>query len=133
MNSASKFLLHTALVLTAFSLLAVTPNTQAQPAYTTYWAALAWSPSTGRYGYSCGWLSEVNARRVALKNCNARDAQVVYYVGNGYLAVAQGDDPLAIGYGGAKTAAEAKAIALRECRKRTTNCSIAVCVHAWAG
>jgi hypothetical protein len=127
-------LLRAAIVLlTLAAVQAVVPVGQAQPENTTYYAAIAYSQSTGRYGYSSGWLAEINARRSALANAKARDARVILVVGNGYAALALGDDSSAYGYGYAETAAEARRHALAECQKRTTNCYIAVCVHSWAG
>ena len=104
--------------------------------YTTYYAAIAYSQSTGRYGYSSGFAAEVNARRQALKECKAADAKVVLIVGNGYAALALGDDTSAYGFGHSKTqqgADVARRYALDACRQRTTNCKIAVSIHSWAG
>jgi serine/threonine-protein kinase len=101
--------------------------------YKTYYAALAFSPSTGKYGYSHDWLARINAERVALKNCKADDARLLVVVGNGFCALALGDDKTAYGFGYAETEAEAKKIALRECRKRTTNCYIAVSICSFGG
>jgi hypothetical protein len=123
----------TAIVLAAAAILTLLPPAQAQPENTTYYAAIAFSQSSGRYGYSYGWLSDTNARRVARTNCKANDARVILIVGNGYAVLALGDDPSAYGYGYAKTAAEAKRHALAECQRCTTNCYVAVCVHSWAG
>jgi hypothetical protein len=86
-----------------------------------------------RSGYSYGWLSDTNARRAARTNCKANDARVILVVGNGYAALALGDDASAYGYGYGDTAAEVKRHALADCRQRTTNCYVAVCVHSWAG
>jgi hypothetical protein len=112
---------------------AVMPSSRAQPQNTTYYAAIAYSQSTGRYDYSYGWLAESNARRAARANAKADDARVILVVGNGYAALALGDDVSAYGYGFGPTAAEARRHALAECQKRTANCYIAVCVHSWAG
>jgi hypothetical protein len=120
-------------LLAAAALQALLPPAGAQPPNTTYYAAIAFSSSTGRYGYTYGWLSEDNARRASRAHCKADDARVVLVVGNGYAALALGDDRSAYGYGYAETADEARRHALEECRKRTTNCYIAVCVHSWAG
>jgi hypothetical protein len=121
------------LLLAAAALLLVAPPVAAQPPNTTYYAALAFSTSTGKYGYTSGWLSDSNARRVALKNCKAEDARVLVVVGNGYAALALGDDRTVYGYGYGETASEAKQHALKNARARTTNCYTAVCVHSWAG
>ncbi len=128
-----RLLLPIALVLAGLTFLTAMPPVQAQPPNTTYWAAFAYSPSTGKYGYTYGWLAQSNAKRAALKNCKAVDAKLIAVVGNYYLALAKGDDETVYGYGYSTDAADAKAIALRECRKRTSNCYIAFCVHSWAG
>ena len=118
--------------------LAPTEILQAQPEwdYTTYYAAIAFSQSTGRYGYSSGFSAEVNARRQALKNCKAADAKVVLVVGNGYAALALGDETSAYGFGHSKTQQGvdvARRFALDSCAKRTTSCKIVVSIHSWAG
>lgn len=58
---------------------------------TDFWAAIALSPSTGKYGASCEWRSEVNASRDAREKCNARDAQSVVLCCNGWCALALGE------------------------------------------
>ena len=104
--------------------------------YTTYYAAIAYSRSTGRFGYSSGFSAEVNARRESLKNCAARDCQVVVVVGNGYAALALGDDRSAYGYGYTKTdegVDKARRFALEACNERTKRCKVVVSIHSWAG
>src|SRR5947209_3215938 len=49
-------------LLPAAVLLLVRQPVQAQPENTTYYAAIAFSEATGKYGYSSGWLSDLNAR-----------------------------------------------------------------------
>lgn len=66
---------------------------------TDYWAAIAFSPSTGKYGSTCEWTSRVNAERVARENCNAADARVVVLCCNGWCALALGK-PAATGKSG---------------------------------
>lgn len=58
---------------------------------TDYWAAIAISPSTGKYGSSCEWTSRDNAIRNAREKCNASDARVVVLCCNGWCALALGD------------------------------------------
>jgi hypothetical protein len=66
---------------------------------------------------------------MALAGCRAPDARPVIWVKNGYCALAVGTDgSYATGY--APTLAQAREIALRECRKRTTDCEIATWVFA---
>jgi hypothetical protein len=103
---------------------------------TTYYGAIAYSQSTGRWGYSSGFSAEVNARRQSLRNCVAGDCKVVLIVGNGYAALALGDDTSAYGFGHSKTdqgVAVARRFALQGCQQRTRNCRIVVSVHSWAG
>jgi hypothetical protein len=62
------------------------------------YAAIAYSESTGCYGYAygCGSLEEATA--AALNNCRGRDAYVVVWVEDGYVALALGDRPNAVGW-----------------------------------
>jgi serine/threonine-protein kinase len=60
--------------------------------------AIAYSPSTGYYGYSYGKDCEATAENVALRNCNGPDRQVVVWVANGYAALAVNNNG---GYGAA--------------------------------
>lgn len=126
-------------VLSLVLYLPFTPALQARQTddnYTTYYAAIAFSQSTGRWGYSSGFSAEVNARRQSLKNCVAKDCKVVLMVGNGYAALALGDDTSAYGFGHSKTdqgANVARRFALDACAKRTRNCKVVVSVHSWAG
>ncbi len=112
-------------LLAALALLIPLPS-RADDANTNYWGAIAYSKSTGNWGYSRHWLSEVNARRVAKKNCEADDAEIVLTGGNCWCALALGDDMTAYGVGYSKDADEAKKFALDECKKRTTNCKVVV-------
>jgi hypothetical protein len=105
------------------------PPAQADESDNNYWGAIAYSQTTGKWGYSRHWLSEVNARRVARDNCKAEDAKVVLVVGNYWCALALGDDVTAYGTGYSKDADEAKKFALAECKKRTTNCKVVLCFN----
>ena len=126
MSTARSFL---AGLLAALLFFPVAPSARADDENTNYWGAIAYSQSTGKWGYSRHWLSEVNARRVAIKNCEADDAKVVIVVGNYWCALALGDDMTAFGTGYSKDADEAKKFALEECRKRTKNCRVVVCFN----
>jgi hypothetical protein len=59
---------------------------------TDFWAAIAISPSTGKYASSCEYFPYDLAGREARRKCNARDAQVVVLCGNGWCALALGDE-----------------------------------------
>ncbi len=102
---------------------------QAKPDANTY-ASIAYSQSTGKYGYSYGYNDPDEAREAALKRCKARDAKILFTVGNGWVALALGDDTDCYGYGYGTSRAIAESHALKEARKRTKNCYIAVSVYS---
>lgn len=58
---------------------------------TDYWAAIALSPSTAKYGSSCELTSRDTASRDARTKCNASDARTVVMCCNGWCALALGD------------------------------------------
>ena len=90
-------------------------------------AAIAFSQSTGSYGYGYGFDARSGAENEALAQCSGDDAKVVVWVKNGWCALAVGDDN-AYGYGWAEDLGTARKIALAECRKRTTNSRVVICV-----
>jgi hypothetical protein len=57
---------------------------------TDLWAAIAVSPSTGKYAASCEWSSQDNATRQAREKCSAADARAVVLCCNGWCALALG-------------------------------------------
>jgi hypothetical protein len=61
----------------------------AQPALADSYAAIAYSPRTGAYGYSYDYSSRSQAERAALNRCRGNDARVVVWVKNGWAAVAR--------------------------------------------
>jgi hypothetical protein len=69
---------------------------------TDYWAAIAYSPSTGRYGTASELRGRDTALRMAKDNCGAADARPVVLVGNGWCALAIGQDTSAWGVAGLK-------------------------------
>src|SRR5205823_5288063 len=64
----------------------------AAPAVWADHGAIAYSPETGKYGYSYNCGSRAQAERLALRNCPADDAAVKVWVKNGYAALAVNDD-----------------------------------------
>ncbi len=92
------------------------------------YAAIAYSPSTGDYGYAYGYSSRWAAERAVLDRCQADDARVVCWVQGGFCALALGDDPERWGvgwsYGNGGSTAEAKGNALEECQARTTGARV---------
>jgi hypothetical protein len=93
------------------------------------YAVITYSPATGKYGSSRGWHSLGSARRMAMIEGRAPDAQPVVWVKNGYCALAVGKNGVfATGY--AATLDQAKAIALGQCRKYSSDCAIATWVFS---
>jgi serine/threonine-protein kinase len=68
----------------------------AQAARADGWGAIAYSPSTGAYGYWYGADCEATASNGALNNCGGDDRQVMVTVQNGWAALAVNRDG---GYG----------------------------------
>jgi hypothetical protein len=98
---------------------------------TDAFAAIAYSPETGKYGYAHGYGTREISEQVALRNCKADDARIVASVLNGFCALAVGDDG-AWGVGsstlsGANNTA-AKDRALAECKKRSPTARLLLCV-----
>ena len=104
-------------------------NTQADHLRSRF-AAIAYSESTGRYGYAHGYYSQYAAECEAIRRCNADDAEVVVWARNNWCALALGDETGTYGYAWNGCDSTAKADALRRCRERTTGCHIAVCVFS---
>jgi hypothetical protein len=81
-----------------------------------HFAAIAYSPQTGRYGYTSGAACLADAEAGAVANCGVWDARVVVWVENGWAAFARSPDGSAFGYGvSTRSLAEAEGIALRGC------------------
>jgi hypothetical protein len=92
-------------------------------------AAIAYSPLTGRYGYATGAGCLADADVLALANCRAPDAQIWAWVENGWVALARSREGLFVTYGvSTRSLAEAEAIALRGCAQ--TGCPGVIL--AWA-
>src|SRR5947199_10838755 len=62
-------------------------------------AAIAYSPSTGKYGYSYNYASRSAAEKVALQHLPQPDARIVCWVQAGFCALALGDDKSEFGVG----------------------------------
>jgi serine/threonine-protein kinase len=60
----------------------------AQAARADGWGAIAYSPSTGAYGYWYGADCQANAEQGALNNCGGCDKQVMVTVDHGWAALA---------------------------------------------
>jgi hypothetical protein len=88
-------------------------------------AAIAYSPSTGRYGYSYNYRSRSAAEKAALEHLPLPDARIVCWVQAGICALALGDDKSVWGvgwiYGNGARTEDARKGAVEDCGKRTTH------------
>src|SRR5439155_18582498 len=91
--------------------LAIPASARADDTY----AAIAYSESTAKYGYSYGYSTRAAAEDRAVTECNADDAKVVIWCRNAYCALAVSDEG-AYGYAWAATERQAKTIASQKCR-----------------
>ena len=107
--------------------LALAPSLQAADKY----AAVAFSPSTLRWGYGNGYPNKVQAlsrARVESGNANARTA----WTKNAWIALAISDRSRGgYGMGWAKTAAGARSQALAQCRSKNPDARVVVCVSSY--
>jgi uncharacterized protein DUF4189 len=122
------------LVLSALALVCVltdTPRAGADEIDFDTYAAIAYSPSTGKYGYAYNYGSRYAAERAALAHCPEADAEIVGWVKAGWLALAIGDDnAYGVGweYGEGATNTDAKRRAYNQCAARTTNPKVVLCI-----
>jgi hypothetical protein len=99
-----------------------------------YVAAIAYSQSTGKIGYSAAQVrTEQAAKDLALQNCGAPDAKVWMWAQNEWVAIAVAEGPVGTaGFARGKTWTEAEQRALAECQTRAKGraCRVALCVHS---
>jgi Domain of unknown function (DUF4189) len=76
-------------------------------------AAIAYSPSRRRMGYAWSATSRAAAEQLALKKCGIRDAQIVMWGQNVWVALALSSRGWGSGWG--RTKADAETTALRAC------------------
>lgn len=86
------------------------------------WGAIAYSESTGRYGYVYDFASQADAINSAVTRCGVRDCRAVVWFKNSCAALAKGGTNY--GYGIGATRALAESTALAECRKRGGGCRV---------
>jgi hypothetical protein len=90
------------------------------------YGAIAYSPSTGAYGYSNGYGSRGSAERAAMRNCRANGSgcQTALWFQSACGAVAKGPDGWGSGWAASKAGAQSQAIA--SCRQYSGSCRIVV-------
>jgi len=96
---------------------------QAQDMY----GAIAYSSSTGRYGYSHDWGSRSEAEDYARSQCGRSDCAIKVWFKNacGALAVGQRGG---LGWGWSSSRGAAESVALNECQAKSSGCNI----RTWA-
>lgn len=103
-----------------------------------YYAAIAYSPSAGKWATCYGVHSLAEAEAGAFQNMSTNlgqlpnDARIVCHVKNGYCALAKGANPSLRGVGSAETDSEAKRLAIGYCRMVSPECaglSLSVCSY----
>jgi hypothetical protein len=122
-------------LLRAFALMVLlTVFAQAIDVSSDSYAAIAYSPSTGKYAYSYDRRSRKAAEKEALEKCGAADATIACWVNRGFAALALGADKSCWGsgwkYGDGANSKQAENTALEDCRNRTTAVYVAVCLSS---
>jgi serine/threonine-protein kinase len=93
------------------------PSNGSSAAPMATYGAIAYSKSTGVYGYSWGQDSRSDAERVALRNCKGSDASVEVHGKNAWVAFAHGSDGASGWAWSEKSAADARQRAVALCAK----------------
>jgi len=63
------------------------------------YAAIAYSPATGKYAYAYDYRGRAAAEKAALEKCGAEDATIACWVNHGFCALALGNDKSCWGAG----------------------------------
>ncbi len=87
-----------------------------------YYGAIAYSPSTGDYGYSYDYSSRYSAEQNAISRCGAYDCSSLIWFRNACGALAVGNNGYGSGWGDTKY--RAKREALKSCRRYSSGCSV---------
>lgn len=114
-------------VLLLIIALALAPSLHAANSY----AAIAYSPSTGQWGYGNGYPSQAEAVARARAECGRADAKTSW-AKNAWIALAISDrSPGGYGMAWATTASGARSRAIAQCRKFNPDARVVVCVSAY--
>ena len=93
------------------------------------YAAVAFSPSTGAYGYANGYSTKNAAIARARQECGEPDA-VAKWAKNAWLALAvSGDGGYGSGWG--TTAGKAREMAVESCLEHNADAKVIVCIPAY--
>lgn len=97
----------------------------------TRYAAIAYSPSTGLYGYGNGFSTKADAIERALQECGGRDART-NWCRNAWIALAISDSsPGGYGWAWATSAAGARRAARAKCLEENDDARVVLCVSAY--
>jgi serine/threonine-protein kinase len=107
--------------------LALASSGSAPAAGNTY-AAVAFSPSTGAYGYGNGFRSKEEAIERAEIECGEPDA-IVKWCRNSWIALAVSSDG-GYGWSWASTAGRARARAVANCLQQNDDAKVVICVRS---
>ncbi len=91
--------------------------------------AIAYSPSTGRWGHGEGYPNRASAETRALAECSTYDARVVVWVHHGYASLAVDNSYGRYGVGYGASLARAKRNAIRGCNSPNAH----VVQSVWSG
>jgi serine/threonine-protein kinase len=95
------------------------------------YAAVAYSPKTGRWGYGANYPTKSEAIARAKRECGRSDART-NWCKNAWVALAISDQsPGGWGSSWGETAEAARQGALRECLARNPDAHVVVCVSAY--
>jgi serine/threonine-protein kinase len=107
------------------------PRAQADSIDFSTYAAVAFSSSTGSYGYAWNYGTRGEAEQAALSRCTASDGRIVGWVQGGWLVLAIGENNLyGVGweYGDGATNTVAEQRAINECHSRGDNVRTLICL-----
>jgi hypothetical protein len=117
------------ILLVLFALaLGIAPALHAQDG--DQYAAVAYSPKTGKWGYGCNYPTKAEAIARAKSECGKKDART-NWCKNAWIALALSDQARG-GWGSAwgTTREEAEAAARRECLARNPDARVVIAVSA---
>ena len=94
------------------------------------YAAIAYSPKTGKWGYGCNYATKAEAMARAKRECGSKDARI-NWCKNAWIALAISDDSRG-GWGSAwgNTREEANAAARKECLARNPDARVIATISA---
>jgi len=110
------------LLLTVVILVMLIGTTNPAPAYDKF-GAIAYSSSTGRYGYSYNFADRGQAESEAVSNCGRSDCRIKVWFKNACGALATGNRG-ASGWAWNTSKSDAVSRALRECSNRGSGCQL---------